>query len=227
MKTKKFKFPIILLIVILIAWGLTIQTEIPKGWTVFEIKSVGKIAIPPTMELRDDNSYISLVSDVVRDNYSVHKKIEITKPKLTFQPKGSDKLDKQALSKYSRILINYIKGEPGDFFKWNEEFDISSSEEKDLNEYFLEEVTAPMEAINMKLIKWYPLEFSSINGLSYIKQTFTRQMSDNPIVKVEKYTFFNYDESVSITISYRLSERDMWASDFDKVINYFDFSNKK
>jgi hypothetical protein len=227
MKTKKFKFPIILLIVILIAWGLTIQTEIPKGWTVFEIKSVGKIAIPPTMELRDDNSYISLVSDVVRDNYSVHKKIEITKPKLTFQPKGSDKLDKQALSKYSRILINYIKGEPGDFFKWNEEFDISSSEEKDLNEYFLEEVTAPMEAINMKLIKWYPLEFSSINGLSYIKQTFTRQMSDNPIVKVEKYTFFNYDESVSITLSYRLSERDMWASDFDKVINYFDFSNKK
>jgi len=203
------------------------ETDIPTDWTVFEIEKIGRIAIPPTMELRDDNSFISLVADIVRDNLLVHKKIEMTKSKLIFQPKGSNDLDEDAFSKYSRILMNYSNGEPGDFYKWNEKFDFSTSDEKELNEYFKQEIVEPMAAMDIKLIKWYPLEFSSINGLSYMKTSFTRQMRDNPVVRVDKYNFFNYDESVEITLSYRLSENNIWASDFSKVINYFDFSNKK
>ena len=204
-----------------------LSNEVPKGWAHFEIKDIGAIAIPPSMELRDDNSYIALVSDIIRDNYSVNHNIEMTGSKLTFQPKGTNENDRQALSKYSRILINHIVGEPGDFFKWNEDFNISDSEKQELNDYFYNEVVTPMKSLNMKVIEWFPIEYSSINGISYMKQSFTRQMADNPIVKVEKYLFFNYNESVSITLSYRLSESDIWASDFEKVINYFDFSNKK
>lgn len=204
-----------------------LSNEVPKDWVHFAIKDIGAIAIPPSMELRDDNSYIALVSDIIRDNYSVKHNIEMTGSKLTFQPKGTNENDRQALSKYSRILINHIKGGAGDFFKWNEDFNISDSEKKELNDYFYNEVVAPMKSLNMKIIKWFPIEYSSINGISYMKQTFTRQMADNPIVKVEKYMFFNYDESISITLSYRLSESNIWASDFENVVKYFNFSNKK
>lgn len=203
------------------------KSDIPKDWTVYEIENIGKIAIPQTMELRDDNSFISLATEIVRDNIEVHNKIKMTKSQLIFQPKGGNELDKDAFSKYSRILINYTKGNNGDFYKWNERFDFSPSDEKELNEYFKKEAVAPMEAFGIKLIKWYPLEFSSVNGLSYIKTSFTRQMRDNPVVRVDKYNFYNFDESIEITLSYRLSENDKWASDFNKCINYFDFSNKK
>lgn len=201
--------------------------KLPEEWTLFEIKDIGNIAIPPSMEIRDDNSYISLVSDIIRDSYSVKHDIEMKGSKLTFQPKGTNANEKQALSKYSRILINYTNGEPGEFFKWNENFVLTEAEKQELNDFFYNEAVTPMKALNMKIIKWNPIEYSSINGISYMKQSFTRQMADNPIVNVEKYMFFNYDESVAITLSYRLSESEIWAADFKKVINYFDFLNKK
>ena len=47
-------------------------------------------------------------------------------------------------------------------------------------------------------------------------------MGDNPIVKVEKYNFFNSDEAVEITLSYRITESSIWKNDFEKAVNYFD-----
>lgn len=201
--------------------------KLPEKWALFEIKDIGNIAIPPSMEIRDDNSYISLVSDIIRDNYSVKYNIEMKGAELTFQPKGTNANEKQALSKYARILINYTNGEPGEFFKWNEDFILTESEKQELNDFFYNEAVTPMKALNMKIIKWNPIEYSKINGISYMKQSFKRQMADNPVVNVEKYIFFNYDESVAITLSYRLSEGEIWADDLKKVINYFDFLIKK
>ena len=79
-------------------------------------------------------------------------------------------------------MITYSKGEYGDFYKWNEKFELTESEYKELDDYFKSEVVNPMAMMNIKLIKWYPLEFGNVNGLSYMKTSFTRQMSDNPIV---------------------------------------------
>lgn len=203
------------------------QSEIPKTWTLYEIANIGKLAVPPTLELRDDNSFTALAADIIHDSYVTHKKIEITKSQLVFQPKGSNELDKEAFSKYSRILINYNKGEYGDFYKWNEKYEFTDLEYKELDEYFKEEVVTPMSLLNIKLINWYPLEFGNVNGLSYIKISFTRQMANNPIVKVVRYKFFNTDEAVEITLSYRLSESDIWESDFSNVINTFSFKTKK
>lgn len=205
----------------------TAHPEIPKTWTLFEIENIGQLAIPPSLELRDDNSFTALAADIIYDSYVTHKKIKMTKSQLVFQPKGSNELDKEAFSKYSRILINYNKGEYGDFYKWNEKYEFTNSEYKELDEYFKDEVVTPMTLMNIKLINWYPLEFGNVNGLSYIKISFTRQMANNPIVKVIGYKFFNTDEAVEITLSYRLSESEIWEADFSKVINTFSFKTKK
>ena len=203
------------------------QSEIPKTWTLYEIENIGQLAVPPTLELRDDNSFTALAADIIHDSYVTHKKIEMTKSQLVFQPKGSNELDKEAFSKYARIMITYSKGEYGDFYKWNEKFELTESEYKELDDYFKSEVVNPMAMMNIKLIKWYPLEFGNVNGLSYMKTSFTRQMSDNPIVKVDKYNFFNSDEAVEITLSYRITESEIWKDDFSKVINTFSFKTKK
>ena len=84
-----------------------------------------------------------------------------------------------------------------------------------------------MRKMNIKLVKWDPIEFGKINGLSYLKISFSRQMEDNPDVKVDKYSFFNSDEAVEITLSYRLSESDTWAPDLGKVPGTFNFYLKK
>lgn len=81
--------------------------------------------------------------------------------------------------------------------------------------------------MDVKLVKWYPIEYGSINGLSYIKSSFTRQMGDNPVVKVVGYEFFNSDETLEIIISYRLIESKLWESDFNKIVNTFDFKIRK
>lgn len=203
------------------------QSEIPKTWTLYEIENIGQLAVPPTLELRDDNSFTALAADIIHDSYVTHKKIEMTKSQLVFQPKGSNELDKEAFSKYARIMITYSKGEYGDFYKWNEKFELTESEYKELDDYFKNEVVNPMAMMNIKLIKWYPLEFGNVNGLSYMKTSFTRQMSDNPIVKVDKYNFFNSNEAVEITLSYRITESEIWKDDFSKVINTFSFKTKK
>jgi len=203
------------------------QSEIPKTWTLYEIANIGKLAVPPTLELRDDNSFTALAADIIHDSYVTHKKIEMTKSQLVFQPKGSNDLEKEGFSKYARIMITYSKGKYGDFYKWDEKFELTDSEYQELDDYFKNEVVSPMAMMNIKLIKWYPLEFGNVNGLSYMKTSFTRQMSDNPIVKVYKYNFFNSNEAVEITLSYRITESEIWKDDFSKVISTFSFKTKK
>ncbi len=201
----------------------SIQPETLDKWTLYEIVNIGQLAVPPTLELRDDNSFTALASDIIRDSYVAHKRIKMVKSQLVFQPRGSNELAKEAFSKYARIMINYRKGEIGAFYKWNEKFEYTDSEYKEVDEGFRNDVVNSMVNKDFKLINWYPLEFGEINGLSYLKISFTRQMGDNPTVKVVRYNLFNSNESVEITLSYRLSESELWSSDFENVINTFSF----
>jgi hypothetical protein len=216
------------------------KSQIPDNakWTVYEIGDIGEIAIPPTLELRDESSIVTLYVDNIRDyvyerNYE-RKKVDITKlvkPQLTFQPQGMDNLDKTAFSKYARVILKYQQGKKGDFYKWNEKFNFSSSELKEIDNYAKQQVRDEITMMGVltvvKLIKWYPIEYVTINELSCMKISYTRQMENEPIVRVDKYRFFNSSEIVEFTVSYRMSESNIWASDFNKIAGTFSFKSKK
>ena len=202
------------------------QNNIPQDWIVYEIENVGIIAIPPSLELRDNNSYIALAADIVFDDIRVNKKLRLLKSNLTFQPKGVNERNKYATLLYSRILVHHTTGSSGDFLKYNEKMDLTENEKMKLNEQFRNEVIAPMESFGIKLIQWYPPEYNSDNELSYIKISYNRQMKENPIIYTELYKFFNDNEFVELTLSYRLSEKNIWAEDFSKVYKTFNFLNK-
>ncbi|MCX6222569.1 MAG: hypothetical protein NTZ69_16495 [Bacteroidia bacterium] len=195
------------------------SSDIQSDWTVYEIDKVGKVAIPPSMEIRDTNSYISLVTEVAKDYLAVHKKIALNKPSLLFQPKGTNERDKEATAKYSRIIINYYKGESGDYYKQNDQF--SSSEKEDLNNSYKQEVISSFDGFGIKLIQWFPMELVTINNIKWHKIRYIRQMSNNQPVYVECYRLNNDNEAIDLVISYRNSEKTIWENDFKKVAETF------
>lgn len=203
----------------------TNSSEIPKDWITYSFIDFGKIVIPPSLELRHDNSFTELLSDRVNEYFEKTKNIKMNKPSVVFQPKGMDNLEKESYSKYSRIILGYYKGEPGDYYKPNERIELTDYELQEIDASFKKEVLAAMPLMDIKLIKWYPLEVVCINYKYCLKSSFDRQMQTNPVVHVDNYYFFNYDELLKLTLSFRIDESELWKSDFTKVLESIEFSN--
>lgn len=203
--------------------------ETPQGWTIIEISGLGSIAIPPTIELRDDDSFVALLADDFRNSLITKKKIEIIKPQLTFQPKGVTSLDKDAIAKYARILITVEKGDQGEFLSNNEALDLTRSELDQLNSMYRQSFEADAKRLGdgqLKLLAWETIKVVKINGMAAIKIAYLRQALSNPPVYVQTYNFLNSDERIEITLSYRDNEKHLWAEDFEASINSFRYFKK-
>lgn len=219
--------PLSLLLLVLLVSFIQ-DTDTPQGWTEIEIEEIGSILIPPTIELRDDDSYISLLADGIRDNLVTKTKVKIVKASLTFQPKGVNNLQKEAVAKYARILISIDKGHGGEFLNDYEVSGLTRTELGELNSMYREsfEEDAKKMGGQAKLLEWYPVKVVKINGMSAIKIAYLRQAMNNPPVYVQTYNFLNYDERIEITLSYRDNEKHLWAEDFESSINSFRYLNK-
>jgi len=199
------------------------RNSIKDGWSQYEIDNIAVINIPPSLELRDDNSAYSILQETIIENY-IKKKIKINNSNLIFQPTGRNNLKKESFQSYSRILISYLKGSEGDFYKYNEDLSLITQEEiSELNAYLRNQAEEPMKHINTKIIKWFPLEILNINNKTTIRLSFIRQMDNEKPVFVESYKFFNFDEQIEITLSFRLEDSNIWEDDFKEVVNSFNF----
>jgi hypothetical protein len=178
--------------------------------------------------LRDDDSYISLIVDSIRDNLVTKTKIKIVKASLTFQPKGVNALHKDALAKYARILISINKGNAGEFLSNNEVLGLTRSELEDLSSMYRQSFDEDAKKLGgqAKLLEWFPIKVVKINGTAAIKISYLRQAFNNPPVFVQTYNILNYDEKIEITLSYRDNEKHLWAEDFEKSINSFRYYDK-
>ena len=68
-----------------------------------------------------------------------------------------------------------------------------------------------LENKSLKLVEWFPFTIEEINGMLVLGHTYRRQLGNNPIVHCEVYTFQNYDRTHMLTMSYRESEKEIWA----------------
>jgi len=210
----------------------TLKLDIPKDWALYEIGDIGQIAIPLTLELRSKNSIHTLNQKVIKNYFVVHRKIEVSSIdsyQLIFQPLEYDK--GVIPSNYVRVLIHYQKGRLGDFMKWNDASNLTSSECEELDKKYrqnlLDAISKGKDIMKVKLIKRNPIEVGKTNGLAYIKHSYTRQMGDRPIVKVQTYSFYNSDEMVEITISHSLAENETENLNLDKIVSTFNFTRRK
>ena len=232
--------------------------DIPKGWTLYQIGETAKIALPPTLELRDKSSKYSVFVEklwdtAVADYFKVHLGETPMRCDLVFQPKGINSDDDdtylKAKSRYARVLVKYEKGKKGDYPRCRDK--ISRAELREFNEtvkgkYFetvhkLPEGNFVVDAVEWKrtgkntskapdentIQQWHDAEAGMVNGIAFITFGYVRKGLNETRVRVREYRFFNSDESISVTVSYRISESDIWADDLAQIANTFSFMNRK
>lgn len=212
-----------------------IQTsEISNNFIHYEFKDYS-VSVPNTMELRNKNSFVSPIKEYLNDKISYALKTNITEFNFVFQPEGFDDIQNleqaiKASSLYARVLISYKEGQIGDFERWNGNITSLQADYNDLNKIFKDNLLSESKSAKQTVVNLVSIEDIKIdknaNKFIYIKQSYIRTgLKGN--VKVTDYYIYNNSEMVKLTISYRLSESNLWEQDFEKIIDTFSFNLKK
>ncbi len=202
------------------------QSNVPvsdeySNWTKFNIKGIGSILIPPSLELRKDGSVVALLANDIKENYEKVFNIGEIKSAIIFQPVGMNALKKEAINLYSRVLIDLDRGKSGDFYTNLELKNLTASELSRINEVYKTSIIDMLSKIDSKLLEWTPIRVESSNGAPYLKTEYLRQAGENHPVRVVIYAFHNSSEMIRISISYRETEKSFWKLDFEKIIRNF------
>lgn len=209
-------------------------SESDDNFTHYEFKEYS-LSVPNTMELRNENSYMSLGKEIIDDKLKSIKKIDTNDYNFVFQPTGCDDVmnidrQKKALELYARIIISYQKGEKGDYANWDDSILFTETEFNELNNSFKNNLLSQYKQMKQMKIEIQNIEDINVgknkHKFVYIKQSYTRK-GFNGDVKVSDYYLFNNNEMVKLTISYRISESNLWENEFKKILDTFSFNSKK
>lgn len=209
-----------------------IEVELPipistplKDWKRIEINEVGTIDLSPKLEIQ--SGQYKEMKLKVKDKAQEIWGIVFEEPKLVIQPKGINDFNETSLSKYCRVIIDTEIGNSNDYQHLNEKIVISATELAELDTEFRKMVQQGFMNTPLKLINWYPLKITVINGMPCIHISYQRQFKDQPYVMVDMYRFLNFDRIHSLTISYRISEKEYWQSTLDNTLKSFRITNLK
>lgn len=181
-----------------------------EGWTKYEIDGFGEIIIPPEMEVQ--KGIYKEVSEKFR------KMNGLNDPQIVFQQSGLNDLESDAKASYARVILKTYVDKPGDFERLYN-LSASKNELKESNDMLKEQLEKAMKKQGMDLVEWYPLEIIKVNDAPALYNSYIRKSVSNPSnVYVRIYQFQNYDRMHSITLSYRISEKEKWSSIYDKIV---------
>ncbi len=201
-------------------------------WPTYSIPNICSISVPSTMELRDDNSSAGKLFSAI--NPSLYKllcegcDVFSDHSKIVFQPEGMNsnslKDIDRATSTYARIIIE---------FGYN--YDVSQEDIKlmttvDLAEYddiigkqYKSEFDYAQQALGKTgSFVWHPVKREKLGGKYCLILDYDRSGLQG-MVKVKKYLFYYNGKEVDITCSYRISEKQKYEKDFEKVIRSIKF----
>jgi len=178
-----------------------------------KIPSVGNIAIPEIMEVKD-----LLENKEVRDK--VYSKMNVD-PKSMEGVQRNLMVKQKGMKLYARIIVETIPGKPGDYERINTKYTLTPDELKATEQSIKSSFESQFEKTPLKIIRWYPIKLVDINGMRALHFSFRRQLNINPQVLVKYYLFQNYDRLIRLTASYRLDEKEIWQDLIQKSINSF------
>ena len=225
-KKKQMKNIAIVVALVLLAGVLTTQAQ-ETTWQTVSIPGLCTFQIPPTVEIQKGT--YKRVNDQFK---KMILEINESPDRVIAQPKGINEFDPVALKKYCRIIVETERGAKGDYAKLYEPLLVSEAELKELDEEIKnqnEQQTAMLNAkgVKMTILSWQPFKITRVNGVYALVNTYTRSINDAPSVLVQVYMMIqNNDVMHTIAISYRESEKEIWADDLRKVINTFKFEKR-
>lgn len=201
------------------------------NWERQEIESVGFIDYPSTIELRESKSPIYLQSERKYINTQYIFQQSGLKEIIESGKKYSKSELPEPLKKFVRVFIQTHFSSYGEYRKINSS--LPPSEEKiKLFKLFLEKrenVTLPMQQNSVEILEWFPVETGKLNGMNYILISFKKQSTFNwekqPIIIHKSYFFENYDRMHRVTFEYRVQDKLIYETDFQKMIESFRINN--
>ncbi len=213
------------LLSVLLAGALAAQAQ-DATWKTVSIPGVSTYQIPPTLELQ--KGAYKQISDQYRQNVL---EISESPDRVIVQPKGINDFAPAALKRYCRIIVETQRGATGDYLQLDEPLQVSEAELKELdkdskNQMQQGAAMSTAKGRKMTILSWQPVKIVRVNGVRAILATYTRSMQDASPVLVRVYRIQNNDYLHTIMISYRESEKDLWADDLEKVINTFKFKKR-
>jgi len=217
---------IILAVVSVLLAGILITQAQDATWLTVSIPEICTYQIPPTVEIQKGT-----YKQINDQNRKMIFEISVSSDRVVAQPKGINDFDLAALKKYCRIIVETTRGTKGDYAKLDEPLLASEAEMKEIDKEIKnqsDQLAAIWDTngVKMTILSWQSAKIISINGVDVLMWTYTRSMDDAPPVLVQMYIIQNNDLMHSIAISYRESEKDIWADDLGKVINTFKFKKR-
>jgi len=195
-----------------------------KGKTKeYDISNAIKITIPNTLEKRKSNSDSEIVMSKVKDIFN--EEIGV-RSQIVFQPKGTNQLNITEISDETRILIKYSKNDSNfNFPNWNEQ--ISEDDKKTLfNSAKKALITFHEKNFPNIELEWLESESGEANNNNYFKTSYLAKQ-ESGVTQTSGYLFWNINESVMITYSTKINDKEKWDKVFLMVLETFDFKNKK
>lgn len=181
------------------------------GWIRIGVGNVGSLQYPPTMEIQND-SYRS-ISGAPSPGYN----------SIILQQYGLNQMTPDGRSRYARVIFNTKNSDFG--ISLYDKLSFTQSELNEINDSAYNSTLQDLAKINNRILTWEPVKVININGVDCLYTNYKRQMSNNPVVTVYSFTFFNNQYIHTLSVSYRDSERSYWNAqgyDIRNVIHTLD-----
>lgn len=197
-----------------------------ETWQTVSIPEICTFQIPPTMEIQKGN--------YKQGNEKFQKEIleiSITPDRVVVQQKGLNSFDPQALKRYSRVIVETARGQHGDYETLYTPLIAPEGELIDIDAVLKQQIQqsatqSAAKGMKLEILSWQPTKIVRVNGIDALKTSYSRSMNNGPPTVVNIYMIQNNDYMHRITISYRLAEKSLWATDLMKVINTFKFKKR-
>lgn len=189
----------------------------------YKLSDLGYISIPNKMEIQSGD--YKKISETIQNEIGKKFGYEISGNRVVFQQKGLNNLEKNGFISYARVIIETDISNYGNFEKLTTNYTATQSELNELNYELKRQIQQSFYGTGLKLISWYGVSITKVNGKTALKISYSRQLNDNPNVIVNVYSFQNNDRIHRLTLSYRKSDESTWKSLFAKILNSFTITN--
>lgn len=183
-----------------------------KGWVNYEFANAFTLSVPNTVEFRNKNDlYSQEVKSIRWHGYRINL------DNVVFQQKGLSINSPEAFKTYCRVLVNYEKGNAGDFYKATEYEELGGEEIA----YLQEQVKHGCIAAGHRMVGEPNVCWVRIGKIYGLEIEYVRTGTEGNRAQIYTYSFFNDNETVTITLSYWVKDREKWEKDFQNVIRTF------
>jgi len=177
-----------------------------SNWKRTTIAGVGTIDVPPSLEVQEGQ-----LREMSGSSYG-----------LVLQQKGLNAQTQSSLGTYVRVMVESFPADsPGDFRRAGTKIKYTSAELEELSTALRMQAEMP----DITILQWDKPRVVEVNGVTAVCVEYSRAYKSNTPAKVAIYMFEDYDRIHKLTMSYRVSEREMWAAALQGVLQSFRISH--